>query len=44
VDNIHQVAQSTATGAEQTATSSQMLARLGDVLKGLVGQFKVSGA
>ncbi len=43
VDNIHQVAQSTATGAEQTETSSQMLARLGDDLKGLVSQFKVSG-
>ncbi len=43
VDTIHQVAQSTATGAEQTATSSQMLARLGDGLKALVGQFKVSG-
>ncbi len=42
VDNIQQVAQSTATGAEQTSASSQMLARLGDTLKGLVGQFKIS--
>ncbi len=43
VENINQVAQSTAVGAEQTETSSQMLAQLGDNLKGLVGQFRVSG-
>ncbi|MEJ2593488.1 MAG: methyl-accepting chemotaxis protein, partial [Candidatus Thiodiazotropha sp.] len=43
VDNIHQVAQSTASGSEQTEASSQMLARLGDDLKRLVGQFRVSG-
>jgi methyl-accepting chemotaxis protein len=43
VDNIYQVAQSTATGAEQTSSSSQMLARLGDNLKALVSQFRVSG-
>jgi methyl-accepting chemotaxis protein len=43
VENIHQVAQSTASGAEQTEASSQMLARLGDELKRLVGQFHVSG-
>ncbi|MEJ2456563.1 MAG: methyl-accepting chemotaxis protein [Candidatus Thiodiazotropha sp.] len=43
VDNIHQVAQSTASGSEQTEASSQMLARLGDELKSLVGQFRVSG-
>ena len=43
VDNIYQVAQSTATGAEQTSESSRMLARLGDELKRLVGQFQVSG-
>jgi methyl-accepting chemotaxis protein len=42
VDNIYQVAQSTATGAEQTSESSRMLARLGDELKRLVGQFQVS--
>jgi methyl-accepting chemotaxis protein len=43
VDNIHQVAQSTASGAEQTDASSQMLAQLGDQLRSLVGQFRVSG-
>ncbi|MEJ2692268.1 MAG: methyl-accepting chemotaxis protein, partial [Candidatus Thiodiazotropha sp.] len=43
VDTINQVAQSTATGAEQTSSSSQMLARLGDNMKSLVRQFKVSG-
>ncbi|MET0028294.1 MAG: methyl-accepting chemotaxis protein [Candidatus Thiodiazotropha sp.] len=43
VDNIYQVAQSTASGAEQTMASSEMLARLGDQLKALVKQFKVSG-
>jgi methyl-accepting chemotaxis protein len=43
VDNIHQVAQSTASGSEQTEASSQMLARLGDELKRLIGQFRVSG-
>ena len=43
VDNIYQVAQSTASGAEQTAESSQILARLGDELKRQVGQFRVSG-
>ncbi len=43
VDNIHQVASSTATGAERTDSSSQMLTRLGDQLRNLVGQFQVSG-
>lgn len=43
VDNINHVAQSTATGAEQISTSSQMLAQLGDKLKSLVSQFSVSG-
>jgi len=43
VDNIHQVAQSSATGAEQTSTSSAMLAQVGDTLMALVSQFKVSG-
>lgn len=43
IDKISQVAQSTASGAEQTEASSQMLARLGDGLINLVGQFKVSG-
>ncbi len=43
VEKISQVAITTATGAEQTEVSSQMLARLGDDLMNLVGQFKVSG-
>ncbi len=43
VEKISQVAISTATGAEQTEVSSQMLARLGDDLMNMVGQFKVSG-
>jgi len=43
IGNIHQVAQSTASGAEQTDASSQMLARLGEQLRNLVGQFRVSG-
>ncbi len=41
VDKISQVAESIATGSEQTEASSQMLARLGDDLMALVGQFKV---
>ncbi len=43
VDKISQVAQSTAAGAEQTESSSQMLAGLGDRLKSLVNQFRISG-
>ncbi len=43
VDRISQAAQGTASGAEQTAASSEMLARLGDTLFNLVSQFHVSG-
>jgi methyl-accepting chemotaxis protein len=40
---IHDVAQATAAGADQTAASSAELANLGNELHALVGKFKVSG-
>ncbi|MDJ0738336.1 MAG: methyl-accepting chemotaxis protein [Gammaproteobacteria bacterium] len=40
---IHDVAQATAAGADQTAASSTSLAQLGGGLQELVGRFKVSG-
>ena len=40
---IHDVAQATAAGADQTAASSTELANLGNELHALVGKFKVSG-
>lgn len=43
LDNTNQEAKTISSGAEQTAESSMMLARLGDNLKSLVGQFKISG-
>lgn len=43
LDNTSQEARTISSGAEQTAESSMMLARLGDDLKGHVGQFRVSG-
>ena len=44
VNVIHDVAQATATGADQTAQASQDLAQLGVDLRKLVAQFKVSAA
>ena len=41
INSIQQIAEQTAAGAEQTASSSTDLSRLGDQLRGLVGQFKV---
>ncbi len=43
LDNTNQEANTIASGAEQTAESSSMLARLGDSIKTHVDQFKVSG-
>jgi methyl-accepting chemotaxis protein len=43
LDNTNQEANTIASGSEQTAESSMMLARLGDDLKVHVNQFKVSG-
>ena len=41
LNNIQTIAEQTAAGAEQTAGSSTELSRLGEELRGLVGQFKV---
>jgi methyl-accepting chemotaxis protein len=41
VINIQQVSEQTSAGAVQTATASTELARLGEQLRGLVGQFRV---
>lgn len=41
VSNIQDISEQTASGAEQTATASADLARLGEQLSDLVGQFKV---
>jgi len=41
VTNIQNISEQTAAGAQQTATSSGELARLGEQLQGLVRQFKV---
>jgi methyl-accepting chemotaxis protein len=43
VDTINEGAKQTLVGAEQTSESSVSLARLGDQLKGHVGEFKCSG-
>ncbi len=40
-ESIQQVAEESAAGAGQTAASGTELARLGEQLRGLVGQFRV---
>ncbi|MCG8429005.1 MAG: methyl-accepting chemotaxis protein [Chromatiales bacterium] len=41
VVNIRDISEQTATGSEQTSSASAELARLGEELRGLVGQFRV---
>jgi methyl-accepting chemotaxis protein len=41
INSIQSISEQTATGAEQTSSSSMELAKLGEQLQGLVGQFKV---